>query len=78
VSKNGKHLRIPLLAKSRLGSVETRYWRKTLVTGPVGAKRGHLTLRVSRRDLRPGVRYLLRVRAVESGSMRTVYLRFKG
>jgi hypothetical protein len=69
---------VPLLAKSRLGSVETRYWRKTLVTGPVGAKRGHLTLRVSRRDLQPGVRYVLRVRAVESGGIRTVYLPFRG
>jgi hypothetical protein len=79
VSRRGQHLRIPILAHSRVGSIETRYWRKTLVTGPVQGGRAKLMLRVPRARLQHGKRYTLRVRALEpAGSIKTVYLRFRG
>ena len=77
VSKRGSHVRVPILARSRVASVKTGYWRKTLVTGPVANGRTVLRLRVPRSRLHHGEPYALRVRVVQPSGLRTLYLPFR-
>jgi hypothetical protein len=78
ISSRGLHRRIPILARSRVAAISTRYWRKTLVTGAIADGRNTLRLRVPRAQVHHGERYRLRVRAVEPSGVKTVYLPFKG
>jgi hypothetical protein len=75
---DGIHRRLPVLAHSLVGTVEPTYWRKTVVTGPMGSTLVQLRLRMPSRAIRKGVRYAIRVRAVGADGIQTVYLSFRG
>jgi hypothetical protein len=79
VARRGTHVRVPILARSKVAGVKTGYWRKTLVTGPLANGRTALQLRVPRSRLHHGERYALRVRVLQpQGLLKTLYLPFRG
>lgn len=77
ISQRGKHLRLPILARSSVAGIKTGYWRKTLVTGPMSG-RTTLQLRVPRAKLHHGEKYALRVRVLQASGLKTLYLPFRG